>query len=471
MKKDENLTEWLTEAAFNANIYDYGKYPVKGCGIWLPNGFEIRDKVLRIIRELLYSTGHKEVLLPLLIPKDMLEKEAKHIAGFLDQVYWVTKGGDKQLEIELSLRPTSETPMTYYFKDVIISYRDLPLKVFQIVSIFRYETKATHPLIRVREVTTFKEAFTFHSSKEEAEEQMNEAFKIYSEFFKILGIPYIAVERPAWDRFPGADKSIAFDTILPDGKSLQIGSIHNLGQNFSKVFDAKFMRKDGSYDFLYQTSYGISERVIASLLIHYGDDIGVVLLPKIAPIQIVIVPIFFEGLEDIILNYSKEIYEILSTANYKVVMDERKDVTPGEKFYYWERQGVPLRLEVGPKEIKENTVRFVTRIGKKWNVKKEDIVKEVKTTLMNLEIELKEKVQKEMNSRIVEINKISEIEEVIRNKKFAKFSICNKESCGTFFEKIQGLKFLGYDVLTNKKGKCIICGEETNILGYAGKSY
>ena len=239
----------------------------------------------------------------------------------------------------------------------------------------------------------------------------------------------------------------------------------------SKVFDAKFMRKDGSYDFLYQTSYGISERVIASLLIHYGDDIGVVLLPKIAPIQIIIVPIFFEGLEDIILNYSKEIYEILSAANYKVVIDERKEVTPGEKFYYWERQGVPLRLEVGPKEVKKNTVRFVTRIGKKWDVKKEEILKEVKTALMNLEIELKEKVQREMNSRIVEINEINEIEEVIRNKKFAKFSICNKESCGAYFEKIQGLKFLGYDVLTNKKGKCIICGEETNILGYAGKSY
>ncbi len=471
MKKEENLIEWLTEVAFNANIYDYGRYPIKGCGIWLPKGFEIRNKVLSIIRELLYKTGHKEVLLPLLIPRDMLEKEAKHIAGFLDQVFWVTKGGDSKLEIELSLRPTSETSMTYYFKNLIISYRDLPLKVFQIVSIFRYETKATHPLIRVREVTTFKEAFTFHSSKEEAEKQMEEAFNIYSEFFKILGIPYIAVERPSWDRFPGAEKSIAFDTILPDGKSLQIGSIHNLGQNFSKVFDAKFMRKDGNYDFLYQTSYGISERVIASLIIHYGDDIGVILLPKIAPIQIIIVPIFFEGMEETILNYSKEIYEILNVAGYKVEIDERKDVTPGEKFYYWERQGVPLRLEIGPKEIKENSIRFVTRNGKKWNVEKEKILKEVKTVLANLEIELKEKVQEEMKSRIADITDIKEIEKVIQNKKFARFNICNKEKCGVYFEKFQGLKFLGYDVLLKKKGKCIICGEETENLGYAGRSY
>lgn len=467
----ESLVERFSEVLRIANLYEYGKYPVKGCGIWLPYGFEIRQRVIEIIREVLYKTGHKEVLFPLLIPKDMLEKEAKHIAGFLGQVYWVTKGGEDELDVELALRPTSETPMTYFFKEKISSYRDLPLKVFQIVSVFRYETEATHPMIRVREVTTFKEAFTFHESKEDALRQLKEAYEAYKEIFDKLGIPYITPERPSWDRFPGAEISITFDTILPDGKSLQIGSIHYLGQNFSKVFEAKFMKKDGSYDFLHQLSYGISERAVASLILHYMDDVGLILLPSVAPIQIVIVPIIYEKEKEEIINYARSIKDAIETAGYKVILDEGEE-TPGEKFYRWERTGIPLRIEIGPKETKEKKVTLVDRKRKRIIVEELKMFKEIESMLSKLETELREEVKKKMDEKIVFVNYIEEIKKVLEEKKVAMFNICLDEKCGMKIDElIKGAKFLGYDHLRRQQGKCVSCNSETERLGYLARKY
>ncbi len=468
----KSLIERFNELLRFAKIYDYGKYPIKGCGIWLPYGFEIRQKVLNVIREELYKTGHKEVLLPLLIPRDMLEKEAKHIAGFLEQVFWVTKGGDDELEVELALRPTSETSMTYIFKDKITSYKDLPLKVFQIVSVFRYETEATHPMVRVREVTTFKEAFTFHDSKEDALKHLREAYEIYCNIFKRIGIPYITPERPAWDRFPGAEITITFDTILPDGKSLQIGSIHYLGQNFAKVFDAKFMKGDGSYDWLHQLSYGISERVIASILMHYADDVGVILLPSIAPIHVVIIPIFYEKERQNILDYAKEIKESLEVAGYNVVLDEDPEKTPGEKFYEWERMGIPIRIEIGPKEVKEGKLTVVTRLRQKIQINKEEIYAVVKRALGDLEKELKNRVEKAMAERIVKVENMNQLERVISENKAAMFSVCENNECGIKLDDaIKGVKFLGLDVNKKEKGICIVCGKETEKIGYLARKY
>jgi len=466
------LIERFDKILTSAKIYEYGKYPVKGCGIWLPYGFEIRQRVIEIIREVLYKTGHKEVLLPMLIPKDMLEKEAKHIAGFLEQVYWVTKGGTTKLDIELALRPTSETAMTYVFKDRISSYRDLPLKVFQIVSIFRYETEATRPMIRVREVTTFKEAFTFHESREDALLQFEEAYNAYKEIFDRLGIPYITPERPAWDRFPGAEITVTFDTILPDGKTLQIGSVHYLGQSFSKVFDAKFMKKNGEYDWLYMLSYGISERAVASLIIHYADDTGAILLPSIAPIQIVIVPIYYEYNKAEISKYANEIKEILEIAGYKVILDDDPDKTPGEKFYEWERAGIPIRIEVGPKELKERKVTIATRLRNKSVIELDALFKSLKSALIEMETKLREKIRNEMFSRIERVKKVSDLENIINSGKVAMFNICSNEECGMHVEEsVKGTRFIGYDAKQRIKGFCIVCSKETEKIGYLAKKY
>lgn len=352
-----NFPEWFDSVMFLAEIADF-TYPLKGCGVWLPFGWELRNNIFNIMRRLLKETGHGEVYFPLLIPESIFMKEAHFIKGFENEVYWVTHGGLKELDVKLALRPTSETPMYHMFSKWIRSHADLPLKVWQLVNMFRYETKATRPMFRLREVTSFKEAHTVHATEEEALKQVEQAIEIYKRFFDELCIPYIISKRPPYDRFPGARESIAFETILPDGRTLQIGTVHYLGQTFSKAFDIKFLDKDGVEKYAYQTCYGVSERVVGSIIALHGDDHGLVLPPNIAPIQVVIVPITFKevpGVEE----YSRKVYEKLKN-HFRVELDLR-DKRPGEKYYHWEVRGVPVRVEVGPEEMRSKTATLVRR--------------------------------------------------------------------------------------------------------------
>ncbi|MBU4607658.1 MAG: proline--tRNA ligase, partial [Methanobacterium sp.] len=222
-----NFSEWFHDILEEAEIID-SRYPVKGMHVWLPHGFQLRKEILNILKNIL-DRDHEEVLFPLLIPEGELAKEGIHVKGFEDEVYWITHGGLTELNQKLALRPTSETAMYPMFALWVRSHTDLPLKVYQTVNTFRYETKHTRPLIRVREITTFTEAHTVHSTRSEAEEQVEKAIEIYKEYFDTLALPYVITRRPVWDKFPGADYTMAFDTIMPDGKSLQIGTVHNLG--------------------------------------------------------------------------------------------------------------------------------------------------------------------------------------------------------------------------------------------------
>ncbi|MEM4114612.1 MAG: aminoacyl--tRNA ligase-related protein, partial [Saccharolobus sp.] len=273
-KWSKNFSEWFDWVLREGEFYDYGRYPIKGMGVWMPYGFKLRQNIVGLIRKLLDSTGHEEVLFPLLIPEDLLRRESTHIRGFENEVLWVTKGGNEDLDIKLALRPTSEVAITIMESLWIKSYKQLPKKYYQIVSVFRYETKATRPLIRLREISTFKEAHTVHESYEDAQRQVQEAIEIYKRFFDELGIPYVISERPEWDRFAGALHTYAFDTIMPDGRVMQIGTAHHLGQNFSKALDFKIQKRDGSLDYPHQTSYGISDRAIATVISIHGDDHG-----------------------------------------------------------------------------------------------------------------------------------------------------------------------------------------------------
>ena len=232
----ENFSEWYNELLMMAQVMDV-RYPIKGVYVWYPFGFSIRKKVYNMLRALM-DVDHQETQFPMLIPKPELLKESEHIKGFEDEVYWVTHGGLSPLEIPLALRPTSETAMYPMFKLWIRSHADLPLKIYQIVNIFRYETKHTRPLIRLREVTSFKEAHTAHATYPEAEQQVREAMDLYSDFFTKLAVPFIINKRPDWDKFPGADYTMAFDAMMPDGKSLQVGTVHLLGTKFAKTFQA-----------------------------------------------------------------------------------------------------------------------------------------------------------------------------------------------------------------------------------------
>ncbi|MEN3061856.1 MAG: proline--tRNA ligase [Candidatus Methanosuratincola petrocarbonis] len=440
----QKYSEWFHKVIAEVPIYDT-RYPVKGTGIWMPFGYRIRKEVLRVIRDELERTGHEEVLFPLLIPDYLLSKESEHIRNFEDEVYWVTHGGKTPLEVKLALRPTSETAMYPMFKLWINAYSDLPLRIFQIVNVFRYETKATRPMIRVREVSTFKEAHTAHATREEAEEQERTGIEVYSRIFERLKIPFLRTIRPDWDKFPGAERSVAFDTVMPDGRILQIGTVHFLGQGFAKAFDIKYMKSDGGYEYVWQTCYGISERAIAALISVHGDDHGLVLPSEVAPVQAVVIPIVYKGREEEVLKRCKEVTETLERSGLRAAIDDRRDITPGNKYYAWEMKGTPVRIEIGPRDLDSNTAVLVRRDTlKKTPVNMERLVEEVRNLLLQIDDELVKRSKEWMSSKI----RVAETIEQAKDELDARGGVvelnwCGRTNCGEELEKTIDARILG----------------------------
>jgi prolyl-tRNA synthetase len=471
----ENFSEWYHELIQQAEIMDI-RYPVKGLYVWCPFGFKIRQLVYSKLRELL-DRDHDEVYFPALIPETELSKEGEHIKGFEDEVYWVTHGGLDPLEVKLALRPTSETAMYPIFKLWIRSHADLPLKVYQIVNTFRYETKHTRPLIRLREITSFKEAHTAHRNYEEAKEQVNEAVKLYKEFYDFLAIPYLVFRRPDWDKFPGADYTIAFDTIMPDGRTLQIGTVHHLADNFAKTFDIKYETPDGGHAYVHQTCYGISERCIAALISIHGDDLGLILPFEVAPIQIVIIPILYKGKEESVVEQSKALFERLKGYGFRVVLDD-SDERPGAKYYKWELKGVPIRMEIGPKEAESKAVvvsfrdekkKFSVAVDDITKVKIEEWAKELKERLRNRAIE-------NMKPKVRFFENIDELADWIEKRGVGLIYHCGSVECGEMLEEnVKGSVLGRFEEIPDwlnlePQGKCIVCGKEGYLTGVA-KTY
>ena len=448
-----------------AGIYDYGRYPVKGMGIWLPYGFQIRRRVIELIRSVLDSAGHEEVLFPLLIPETLLRKESEHIRGFEGEVYWVTHGGKEPLDIRLALRPTSETSISYMESFWIKSYKQLPKKYYQIVSIFRYETKATRPLIRLREVTTFKEAHTVHDSFEDADRQVAEAIELYKKIFDELGIPYVISRRPEWDKFAGALYTVAFDTVMPDGRTLQIGTVHHLGQNFTVPFEIRIQLRDETLDYAWQTSYGLSDRVVATLIAIHGDDRGAVIPPNVAPIQVVIVPIPAGSEEDrrLVNEYVEKVAKMLREAGIRIHVDDRDDVRPGRKFYEWEARGVPLRIEIGPREARSNKVMVARRdTFEKIELGLEGLPDKLRELMEDVRKNLRERAWNWLRTRVKRVESIEEAKRILEEERgIVELPWCGREECGLKLEELVDAGVLGSPLERPDwvKGKrCPVCG-------------
>ncbi len=473
----EKFSEWFEWVIEEAEVYDYGRYPVKGCGVWRPYGFKIRWNVLKIIRKLLEETGHEEILLPLLIPRSVLEKEKEHIRGFEEEVYWVTHGGSDELDVKLALRPTSETILSLYEALWIKSYKQLPKKYFQICSIFRYETKATKPMIRVREVTTFKEAHTAHASFEDAERQIAEAVEIYRKFFNELGISFIISKRPDWDKFAGALYTIAFDTLLPDKRALQIGTVHLLGQSFTKAFEVRVQLKDETLDYVWQTSYGISERVIAALISIHGDDRGLMLPPNVAPIDIVIVPIYSVEVKRNVMEYVDNIHKMLVDHGYNIVVDDREDYSPGYKFFYWEIRGVPIRLDIGLREASSNTVTMVRRdTREKLEIPIDKMVSSIENARSSIMENLRARAWKWINDNILYVKDMDEALKMVNNgwRGILQVPWCGRAKCGLEMEDKIGFRTLGSPIDEDEvigNHKCVLCGGEGKTIMRLAKTY
>ncbi len=408
-----DFSEWYHELLMTAEIVD-NRYPVKGMCVWFPFGFAIKKNVYSIIRQLL-DPDHQETQFPLMIPENEFMKEAQHIKGFEEEVYWVTSGGTTPLDVKLALRPTSETAIYPMFKLWIRSHADLPLRIYQIVNTFRYETKHTRPLIRLREITSFKEAHTVHATWEQAAEQVEVAIDRYSEFYRRLAIPFLVSRRPAWDKFPGADYTTAIDVVMPDGRTLQVGTAHHLGSTFARTYEITYEAEDGEQKLVSQTCYGISERCIAALISVHGDDKGLVLPWSVAPVQVAIVPILL-GDKELVLATCRSLQQTLAAAGVRVQLDT-SDERPGAKFYKWEMKGVPIRLEVGPRDIEKGVVTLVRRDGVKKTVPMEGLVEALGSEAEELQASLYSRAEAFMKSKVKEVASIGEAKAADRRRR------------------------------------------------------
>ncbi|MGD0951343.1 MAG: proline--tRNA ligase [Methanotrichaceae archaeon] len=463
----EDYSEWYHELLIHAEIVD-NRYPVKGMCVWFPFGFAVRKNVYSIIRELL-DVDHQETQFPLLIPENEFMKEAQHIKGFENEVYWVTSGGTAPLDVKLALRPTSETAIYPMFKLWIRSHADLPLRIYQIVNTFRYETKHTRPLIRLREITSFKEAHTAHATWEEAAEQVEVAIERYSEFYRRLAIPFLVSRRPVWDKFPGADYTTAIDVIMPDGRTLQVGTAHHLGSTFAKTYEITYEAEDGEQKLISQTCYGISERCIAALISVHGDDKGLVLPWGVAPVQVVIVPILL-GDKELVLEVCRSLQQKLREAGIRVQLDT-SDERPGAKFYKWEMKGVPIRLEVGPRDIQKGVVTMARRDGLKKAVPTESLVEFLFGEAGDIQAALYSRAEQFRDSRVMGVSSIEEAKAQTEGG-VALVPWCGSEECGHKLEDKVEANMLGEpQYVSFAEAACVVCGKVTGKRTYMARQY
>ncbi|MEM2321140.1 MAG: proline--tRNA ligase [Candidatus Bathyarchaeia archaeon] len=473
MKKFENFSQWFDEILFNADILD-NRYPVKGFAVYKAWGFRIIKRIIEMLEEKLDETGHVPMLFPVIIPEDAFAKESEHIKGFSSEVFWITHAGDRRLDRKLLLRPTSETAIYPMFSLWIRSHADLPLRVYQSVAVYRYETKATRPLLRMREFL-WNEAHTAHKNWEDAERQVREATAIYDRIFKYLGLSYLVVMRPDFDKFAGAVYSIAFDAWNPDGRVNQIGTVHNLGENFARAFEITYEDIEGSHKYVVQTCYGFGvSRVLAAIIAQHSDDHGLILPPDVAPIQVVVVPIVYKGVAEEVNAYAKEVYEIIGREGIRVYLDNTEDKTPGEKYYYWEMLGVPVRVEIGPRDQKERKVTIVDRASfRRRVVNLEETVEAIKSSFKEVVEALRERSERTLKEFIIDVSEESELKEVIEKRKIARVCWCESLECADKIREVSGGEIRGHriDIEEKPDRPCVICGREAKKVIYVARAY
>ncbi|MBW3582494.1 MAG: proline--tRNA ligase [Euryarchaeota archaeon] len=457
VKKSEDFMGWYNEIVERADLADK-RYPIKGMNIWRPYGWSIMMRVDGLTRAEMERTGHDEVQFPLLIPEHLFNKEADHIKGFGGEVFWVTHAGHNKLDERWLLRPTSETAMYEIFGLWVRSHADLPLRVFQICNTFRYETKQTRAFMRVREIHFFEDHSCF-ATYEEAEAHVEEDLAIATNIFKRLGLPVLMSKRPEWDKFAGAHYSVGLDVIMPSGRTLQLGSVHQYRTNFSIPYEITYEKEDGTHEHVHQTTYGMSERVVGAVIGAHGDDRGIVLPPAVAPVQVVVVPIPFKGKEELVLEAAQAVTERLREAGVRVKLDDAEE-TPGSKYFKWELKGVPLRVEIGPRDIDGGHVMVALRHLEK--VKEKVPLGELEGGVIGLldrvETELMERQQAFAEERTIEIGDIAE------GKDKAGVLVgawCGQDACATEVETTLNVKTLGVPVDSEpdaSEDSCVTCG-------------
>jgi prolyl-tRNA synthetase len=473
VKKSEDFSEWYTQVVLKSGLADYA--PIKGCIIYRELSYAIWEKIQEVFNRKIKETGHSNVYFPMFIPESFLKKEAEHFAGFVPEVAWVTIGGESPLEERLALRPTSETIIYATFAKWIRSWRDLPIKLNQWCNIVRWETKATKPFLRAREFL-WQEGHTAHATKEEADQEVMEILEAYrSVIEEYLAIPVLVGKKTESEKFAGALYTTALEALMSDGKALQMGTSHNLGQNFSKVFDIKFLGEDEKEHYVWQTSWGFSTRLIGAMVMVHGDDKGLVLPPKVAPVQAVVVPIPYKDADSTaIFTKAKELCERLRKTGIAATLDDRQEYTPGWKFNEWELKGVPIRIEIGPRDIKQKQVTLARRDTYEKVAAKEDEVTETVARLLDeIQNNLFDKAGKFLEEDIFTIKTYDEFKETLEHKGgFLRASWCGDSACE---EKIKEETGSTIRIVPFEKEKtfarCVYCGKEAKEVVYFARAY
>jgi len=477
VSKEEDFSGWYTELLNKAELADI-RYNIKGFVVYREWATISIKKMYAKYEELLESKGHLPLIMPSLIPESNFLLEAEHVKGFSAEVFWVTEAGNSDKFSErLALRPTSETALYKMYSLWIRSYKDLPFKRYLSCQIWRYEGKMTRPFFRAREfhwIEAHDVFATLEEAKAQVEEDMQTTYQMVQNEFCI---PIIFFERPQWDKFAGAIATYAADALMGSGKVLQLPSTHLLGQKFSIPFNVKFVDKNGEEKYGYQTCYGPAiSRIYGAMIAYHGDDKGLVLPFDIAPIQIIIVPILFKGKEEIILNKAYEILSLLK-GRYKVKVDN-SDESPGSKFYNWELRGVPIRIEIGPKDLQKQQLVLVKRHdGKKFIIKEGELANKVNEIAQNYTNEIKEKSLVDFESQIELCYEKDAAIEAINNGKIVACGFCSidkeGEKCAEVVEKDIGAFVRGKRVDEEKHefASCLICGKPATCTVYLARSY
>ena len=464
----EDFTQWYTDVVLRAELIDYSS--VRGCMILRPYGYAIWENIMHLLDKRFKETGHENVAMPMFIPESLLQKEKDHVEGFAPEVAWVTHGGTEELTERLCVRPTSETLFCDHYSHIIHSYRDLPKLYNQWVSVVRWE-KTTRPFLRSLEFY-WQEGHTAHADEAGAEAETLKMLDVYADFYKdALAIPVIKGRKTDKEKFAGAKATYTIESMMHDGKALQSATSHNFGDGFARAFDIQYTDKDNTLKYVHQTSWGLSTRTIGAIIMVHGDDNGLVLPPAIAPIQIVIVPVAMH--KEGVLDRANALADELKAKGFRVKIDD-SDKMPGWKFAEWEMKGVPLRIEIGPRDIENNQCMTVRRDnGEKLPVSLDEIGEKAQEILDNVHDALYEKALASREGRIYDVTDYDEFCKTIAEKPgFVRAMWCGDKECE--------LKIKDDTQATSRcmpfeqetlSDKCVCCGRPAKHMVVWGKAY
>ncbi|RWR74466.1 Aminoacyl-tRNA synthetase [Cinnamomum micranthum f. kanehirae] len=475
--RSQDFSAWFLDVIASAELADYG--PVRGTMVIRPYGYAIWESIQDYLNAKFKETGHSNMYFPQFIPYSFIEKEASHVEGFSPELALVTIGGGKELEEKLVVRPTSETIVNHMFTQWIQSYRDLPLMVNQWVNVTRWEMR-TKPFVRTLEFL-WQEGHTAHATPEEAEKEALQMIYVYKKFaYEQAAIPVIAGRKSRAETFAGASRTYTIEAMMGDRKALQAGTSHNLGQNFSRAFETQFTDENGQRQHVWQTSWAVSTRFVGGIIMTHGDDAGLMLPPKVAPIQVVIVPIWKTTDEKTgVLNAVSSVEKILKTTGFRVKVDDSEQRTPGWKFNFWEMKGVPLRIEIGPRDVSNGTVVLSRRDvpgkqGKTFGVSTESSILEaqVREHLDDIQTALLQKATLFRDSNILDVTSYDELKTAISQGKWARgpWSASDADELKVKEETGATIRCFPFEQPSGLK-TCLMTGNPANEVAIFAKSY